>query len=147
MSLITDISTIITDLYPDSTYLLSSKFQANVESYLTTTAKLPLIILDNELSREGSIQKNNNVLKDSKVLISFLDLDSVNNTDQQSEDIRARMEVMADTVAAKIYQLEEVRLVGSNQKYKVTPVFHVFNSNMTGVALEMQVNYNTITLF
>lgn len=148
MSLITDISTILNELYPDSTRILSSKFAAGVASNLTQLTQFPLIITDNELTREGSIQKNNNVLKDSKVLINFLDLDSVNNTDTQSEDIRARMEAMADVVAAKIYQLETVRVQGgNNQKYKTTPMFHVFSSNLTGVALEMQVNYNEIVAF
>jgi hypothetical protein len=146
MSLISDISTIVTGLYPDATYLLSSKFQANVTAYLTDTTDLTLIILDNELPNQAEIKKNNNVIKDQKIIISFLSLDSTDNTDLQSEAIRAAMEAMADRVAVNIFQLLPVRPAG-NQKYKTTPLFHVFSSNMTGVALEMQVNYNTIIEF
>ena len=147
MSLITDISTIVNELYPDATFTLSSKFSANVQAFLAGVTDFPLIILDNELPREGSIQKNNNVLKDSRILISFLSLDSVENTDSQSEDIRVSMEVYADRVAARLYQELPIRLTGNNQKYKVTPMFHVFTSNLTGVALEISVNYNSIVNF
>jgi hypothetical protein len=145
MSLYSEIQTIVNTLYPDSSFILSSKFQANVTAYLSEDAVLPLVILDNELSKNVSIQKNNNILKDSKILISFLDLDSTDNTDEQSETIREAMEVMADRVANNIYQLQSVHPIG-NQKYKITPLFHVFSSNMTGVALEMQVNYNEIVI-
>jgi len=146
MSLITDISTIVSELYPASTFVLSSKFQANVTAFLAELSEMPLIILDNDLPKNNSIQKNNNVLKDSKILISFLDLDE-NGTDADSEAIRAAMEAMADRIAVKIYQLIPCRLVSGNQKYKVTPLFHVFSSNLTGVSLEMQANYNEIVNF
>jgi len=147
MSLITDIAAIVTNLYPDSTFVLSSKFHANTTAFLTELNALPLIILDNELSKNPSIQKNNNVLKDSKIVITFLNLDSFDNTDNQSEAIRQAMEDMADRVAVKIYHELPVRLTGSNQTYKTTPMFHMFSSNMTGVALEMNVKYNEIVEF
>lgn len=147
MSLITDIQSIVTELYPASTFILSSKFQANVTAFFENSPKFPIIILDNELSKNNSIQKNNNVLKDSKILISVLDLDDINNTDLQSDAIRQACEDIADRIAVRIYQLIPVRLVSGNQKYKVTPMFHVFSSNLTGVALEMQANYNEIIQF
>jgi len=146
MSLITDITSIITQLLPDATLVLSSKFSANYTAYFTETTELPLIVLDNELSKNSEIKKNNNVLKDTRILISFLGLDSTDNTDTQSEAIRAAMEIHADRVAVNLYQLLPVRPIG-NQKYKLTPMFHVFSSNMTGVALEMFVNYNEIVNF
>lgn len=147
MSLITDISTIITGLYPDATFILSSKFHANTTAFLAELARLPLIILDNEFPKTPSIQKNNNVLKDSKIVISFLNMDDFNNTDQQSEAIRDAMEDMADAVAVRIYQEIPVRLTGNNQTYKVTPMFHVFSSNMTGVVLEINLKYNEVIPF
>ncbi len=147
MSLITDIRTIITGLYPAATFTLSSKFHANTTAFLTQTTDLPLIILDNELSKTPSIQKNNNVLKDSRIVISFLNLDDFNNTAEQSEAIRQAMEDMADAVAVRIYQEISVRLTGNNQTYKTTPLFHVFSSNMTGVALEMNLKYNEVIPF
>lgn len=149
MSLNTQIQTIVETLYPDATYELSSRFQGNIDSYSLESSELPLTILDNELSKDNEIQINNNVLKNHRVLISILKLDDPNNTIAQSEAIRAECEGYADAIAVKIYQLEEVRLkpVSSRQKYKVTPLFHVFNTDLSGVALEMFVNYNTVVNF
>lgn len=146
MGLLNDIKTILSNLYPDSLVIFSSTFQANVQTYLTDPDQLPIIIISNDLPKTDTIQINNNVIKDIKILISFLSLDSTDNTDDQSEVLRQDMEDMADMAAVKIYQLTEVR-PSNRQQYKVTPMFHVFSSNMTGVALEMQVNYNSIITF
>ena len=146
MGLITDISTIITALYPASSFILSSKFNANVTASLNSITGYPFIILDNELPENAEIKKNNNIQKDTKILISFLDLDSLDNTDSQSQAIQESTKIMADRVAVNIFQKLPVRPNG-NQKYKITPMFHVFASNLTGVALEMYVNYNTIVNF
>jgi len=146
MSLITDIETIITGLYPDATFTLSSKFKANYESFLTETANLPLIVLNNEISKDNEIQVNNNVLKNTRIVIMVLNLDSVDNSDLESEDIRAAMETHADRIAVNIYQEIEVRPT-ARQRYKCIPEFHIFNSNLTGVTLDMNVNYNEIVNF
>lgn len=149
MSLNSQIQTIVETLYPTATYELSSRFQGNIDSYSLESSELPLIILDNELSKDNEIQINNNVLKNHRVLISVLKLDDPNNTIAQTEALRAACEIIADAIAVKIYQLEEVRLkpVSSRQKYKTTPLFHVFNTDLSGVDLEMFVNYNTIVNF
>ena len=76
----------------------------------------------------------------------FLNKDDANNTDQESEVIRQAMEDMADRVAVNIYQLEEVRPSG-NQTYRIAPLFHQFGTDLTGVELEMSVNYNSIVGF
>lgn len=146
MSLITDITTTVTEMYPDATFILSSKFQANVSSLVLETTALPLIILDNELQKVSEIKKNNNVIKDTRIVISILKLDSLENTDFQSEALRQSCEAIADRIAAVIYQLIPVRPQG-NQRYTLTPLFHVFATNLTGIALEMRVNYNEITRF
>lgn len=146
MSLITDITTIITGLYPAATFTLSSKFKANVDSYLTQTSELPLIILNNEIKSDNEIKLNNNVQKNTRIVIMILNLDTVDNTDLQSESIRAAMEVYADKIAVNIYQLANVIPAG-RQKYSVNPEFHVFNTNLTGVTLEMNVNYNEVIDF
>jgi hypothetical protein len=145
MSLITDIQTLVPALYPDATFVLSSEFLKDYNAWLTEE-NIPLIILDNEQPKTVYIKKNNNVQKDTKIQISFLDYDNNDNTDQESENVRASMELMADRVAVNIFQAIEVRPSG-NQKYKITPMFKVFSSNMTGVSLEMQVNYNEVVNF
>lgn len=147
MSLVTDIGTIVSTLYPTATYILSSKFQANLKSFSLASTALPLIILDNELSKDVEIKQNNNIQKDSRIVISFLSLDHTGNTDAQSNSIVESMEAYADRVAVQIYQLLPVRLTKGNQKYTITPIFHAFSTNLTGVALEMRANYNTTVNF
>lgn len=149
MSLISDIQTIITDLYPSATLKLSSKFEANIDSFFVDDVNLPLIIIDNEFDKDNEIQINNNVLKNHRILISFLNQDSPDNTDAESEVIRAAMEAMADRVAVKIYQIEAVRIkpITARQKYRISPLFHVFNTTLTGVGLEMLANYNEVVNF
>lgn len=146
MSLITDTSTIITELYPDATFILSSKFKANYQSFNLEATQLPLIILNNEIRKDNEVEINNNVLKNTSLSIMILGLDSTDNTDLQSEAIRQEMEGYADRIAANIYQLTEVR-PANRQKYRTDPLFHVFNTNLTGVSLDMQVNYNEIINF
>jgi hypothetical protein len=140
MSLASKISTIIQTAYPDATFILSSKFKANVASFDIPAAELPLIILNNELSAEAEIKKNNNISLNRRVVISFFALDSVENTDAQSFAIQESMEQIAVYIAAIIWQLPEIVPVGGNQKFKITPEFHVFNTNLTGVTLDMNAN-------
>lgn len=148
MSLSSDIQTIVNNLYPDATFSILSNFRSNEESFYTETSALPFIVLYNEIVKNNEIKINNNVMKNHKLLILFLNLDDINNTDTQSQAIIDAMEGYADRVAVKIYQLEQVRLnPGARQKYKTTPLFRQFSSSLSGVALEMLVNYNTIVNF
>jgi len=145
VSLTTSIQTIVSTLYPDATFLLSSKFHANREAISIQASALPLIILDNELTKNAEIKKNNNIQKETRILISFLTQDTPNNTDLQTDAIREAMEAMADKVAANIWQLIDVRpLKNENQIYKLVPMFHIGPSNLSGVALDMLVNYNEV---
>ena len=146
MSLVSQITSIITGLYPDATFILSSVFHANKQSFDIETADMPLIVLDNELSKDAEIMLNNNVQKDTRVVISILNKDSFENSDLESDTIRQEMEDMGDRIAVNIYQLEEIRPIG-NQKYKITPAFHVYNTELTGAIIEMRANENTIVNF
>jgi len=144
LGLISQISDIITGLYPDATFLLGSKFTANYQSYLVEATALPLIVLDNELTKTAEIKKNLNVQKDTKIVISVFLADSMDNTDTQSQVIQEQAEDIADRIAVNIWQLIEIRPITGNQKYKITPLFRYLNSIMSGVAIEMQGNYNLI---
>jgi len=146
VSLISSIGTIVTALYPNATYILSSKFNANLKSFSVASTALPLIILDNELSKQNEIKVNNNVMKTHRIVITVLNVDSFNNTDAQTNAIIEACETIADKIAAKIYQLTEVR-PSPRQQYRFTPMFHAFNTNLSGGAIEMQVNYNSIIYF
>ena len=146
MSLRSDIQSIIEGLNPTATYMLASKFKANYESIKIESSALPLIVLDNELPRDSEIKQSNNVQKNTKVLISFLNKDDIKNTDLESIAIVEAMEALADKVAVNIYQLSQV-IPLSNQKYKLTPLYHVYGTDLSGVALEMNVNYQVIINF
>lgn len=146
MSITASIETIVTTLYPDATFVLSSKFQANVISHGLDPDELPLVVLDNELPKNNEIKLNNNIQKDSQIILWILLQDSEDNTDAQSQVLVDTAEAMADRIAVNVYQLPEIRPIG-NQKYKTTPVFHVFNTNSTGVLMEMKANENVVVNF
>lgn len=145
MSLITSITSIIVGLYPDATFTLSSKFSQNIEAFTVPETALPLIILDNELTKVSEIKKNNNVQKDTRILISVFGLDGTDNTDAQSQIIQETMEDYADRIAVNIWRMDEIRPIGSaNQRWNVTPVFRAFGSLLTGVTIEIRANYNVV---
>lgn len=146
MSLISDIIAISQAASTTATVILTSKFNSDYTAYSTPEASLPLIVIDNQIQKNSEIKKNNNVQKDTKISIQVLDLDSQDNTDSQSQTIADDMEDIADAIAVKIYQLLEVRPSG-NQRYTIKPLYRVMGSMMTGVILDMQVNYNSIVNF
>jgi hypothetical protein len=146
VSLISEITSIAQAIAPTATVILTSKFNADYTAYSTPEAALPLIVIDNQITKNSEIKKNNNVIKDTKISIQILNLDSQDNTDSQSQTISDNCEDIADQIAVKIYQLLEVRPSG-NQRYTVKPLYRVFGSMMTGVVLDMQVNYNSIVAF
>lgn len=144
MSLFTDIQNIVNHVAQPNTFVLMSKFNSAVYSFDVTV--FPLIILDNGFTRSNEIKKNNNIAKDTKIVIMFLKHDDPYNTDEQRESIRSDMEAVADSVAVNIYQLSYIR-PGGSQKYKTTPVFNAFAKNLSGVALEINVIENAVTSF
>lgn len=142
MSLNSQIKSIINTLYPATTVIFSSKFSANIQAFSLPAGSLPVAVIDNEQSNTSEIKKNNNLQRDTLIKITFLAQDSAENTDVQSDAIREAMQLMADRVACNIWELIEIRPKG-NQQYKVTPMFHQFTSDLTGVQIEIQCNYNT----
>ena len=146
MSLISEIISIAQAAAPTATVILTSKFNADYTAYCTAEAALPLIVIDNQIEKSSEVKKNNNVQKDTKISIQILNLDSQDNTDSQSQSISDTCEDIADLIAVKIYQLTEVRPSG-NQRYVVKPMYRILGSMMTGVTLDMQVNYNSIVNF
>jgi len=143
MALESSIQTIITGLVPTGTFKLASKFRADLESFDVAAESLPYIVLDNELPKNNTIQTNYSISKDTRIVMYFLNKDTPDNTDIQTNAIQAAMELIADRTALQIYQLESIKPVG-NQKYKITPVFHYYNSDLSGVRLEMNVSENVI---
>lgn len=143
MSLESSINTIVTTLQPGATYTLASKFRANQNSFHIEDADLPFIVLDNELTKNATLQQNGTTTKETKIIMWFLDNDTPDNTDVQTNTIQQAMELIACQVAQAIFRLEEV-IQADNQKFKLTPLFHVYNSDLSGCALEMLVNENNL---
>ena len=135
---------ILTTLNPNGTNILASKFRANVNAEFLTQAKLPLIVIDNEIKGTSIIQKNFNVVKKKKYIIWFLEKDKPGNTDDATNGIQDAMEILADKTAQQIYLLSNVIETGGNQKYNIQPIFHAFSKDLSGVFLEIDVEYNNV---
>lgn len=144
MSLITDIETICNAINPTGTFILSSKFKANRSAFDIASSAMPLIILDNELSKSGELKKNNNIQEDTRIVLSVLTLDEVFKTDSEQNTLIEAMEAIARRIIVNIYQLLYVRPSG-NQKYTLTPAFNVFASGLSGTIVDMKVNVNLVS--
>lgn len=145
MSILTDIKEIVESVKPDSTYKFSSYFKANVKAHGIKKEELPYIIFDNELAKTAQIMKNANIQKDTRIRIYFLNLDNPKNDDEEREAIRLAMENIADRVMVRVYQLTDLRVIGTgNQVYRIDPVFNAFSTDLSGVVAEMQANFNNI---
>ena len=79
-----------------------------------------------------------------KYIIWYLQKDTPDNTDVQTNTIQDAMELLADRTALNLYRLTVVRLTGGNQKYNIQPVFHAFSKDLSGVFLEIDVEYNNV---
>lgn len=134
MSLVADIQTICNNLYPSATFILASQLKAGLEAYSKTLSQFPIIILDNELSSDEEIQPNAMIKADHRIILTFLQKDEFDATDANSETIVEQMRGYARRVFVNLYQLSKIRLkTGKLQRYKLTPVFKISNSILTGV--------------
>ena len=150
MSLTTEIATIVNTKFPDATYLLSSWMKANRKSFDFDTMTLaePLIVLNNELTKDKEIQQNVNVLANTKINMLFLVKGSVYSTDVEMNTAIEALELMADQVFNNIYQLSQTRLKGSELlSYKITPKFKIWNSVLVGVEAEGRFKENQVINF
>lgn len=139
MSLITDINDIVTGFYPDSTFLFSSYFKAGVKSREISKDAFPLVIFDNELTKQVEIMKNRSLNSETRIKIYFLNHDYPHKTDLEREAIRQEMETFAHKVMINIFGLPYIKVIGdNNQRYKIDPVFNAFIADKSGVVAEMQ---------
>lgn len=143
MALESKIANIASTLQPDATYILASRFRANLDSFHIPDDELPLIVLNNELTKNATIQANGTTTKETRIVLWFLNKDTPDNSDEETNTIQQSMELIADQFAQAIFRLQEVHPVG-NQIYKLTPLFHFYNSDLSGCALEMLVNENLL---
>lgn len=146
MSLLTSIESIVKEIKPDATYRLSSYFKANAASYEIAKGNYPLIILDNELNKTVQIMKNANLQAETRIRMYFLSHDNTpHKTDLEREAIRQSMEDIANRVMVKIYQLDEVKIIGTaNTTYTLQPMFNAFITGLMGVRAEMLSNEQLI---
>lgn len=147
MSLNSDIRTIVEAIAPDATYILSSWFKANRNSYNleTMTPAAPYIILDNEQTEDNEIQENSNILSNTQIKMWFLFKSDVYDSDEEMEAGFDEIKPLVNQIAVNIYQLDGIRLKGSElAKYKLTKKFKIFNSVLCGWEFSANWRYNTI---
>ena len=83
----TQIENIVSALYPDATFALSSNYEANIDNYDLNEIGYPFIILDNMLYEDVAIQPNANQLERIRILITVLYQDDYEATDSESNTI------------------------------------------------------------
>lgn len=146
MSLVSDITTICNNLYPSATFILASQLKAGLEAYSKTLSQFPIIILDNELPSDEEIQPNAMIKADHRIVLTFLQKDEFDATDADSETIVEQMRGYARRVFVNLYQLAKIRLkTGKLQRYKLTPVFKISNSILTGVIGTIDLSEDIVT--
>jgi len=148
MSLISDISDLITAKYPDATFILSSEMKANLASYNLdeiTTAK-PLIVLNNELESEDEIQQNANILQSTRVEIWVLAKckDGVYTSDNDMNTDLEVLQTIIQSIYGGLFRLGNVLLnAGEVSRFTRRPVFKVWNSVLNGWKGSARIKYNT----
>lgn len=148
MNLSQQIKDIVNTLYPNSEFTLSTKFKANIHSFALEQTKLPFIILDNELTKSGMINKNATLNETVTILLTILSLDSHYNDDNDSNNIIEITDEMARRIAVNIYQLDNIYVPAkSTQNYTLTPSYRIFNTELSGTILGMNVIDQRITNF
>lgn len=147
MSLSSDIQGIVSNLSPDSTYILSNWFKANVKSYRLEemSAAKPFIILDNEQPEDIEIQRNLNYLVNTQIKMWFLVKSNIYDNPEEMEADLDSIKPLVYQVANNIYQLDSIRLKGSElAKFKMIKRFKVFNSALVGWEFIANWKYNEV---
>ena len=150
MSLISEIEQIVSNRIPGATFVLSSKFKANVNSYFDSPYGIntPLVILDNETEEENDILQNASFNARIKIKLTFLAKDSVNDaTDREvSDNIIEPLKAQARGVYGAIWLLDSIRLTESETaRFTIKPLFRTFNSVLSGVTCEAKWKENLVT--
>lgn len=144
MSVISQVNSLAASIFPSATVMLASKFRASRDTFDLAAIDYPLIFIDNETNKNVSIQKNNNILKDERVLVSFLDRIDVFSQDSAILTKQDTLELMADQLMANVYQQTNIRNK-ANQSYTILPVFNTFVTGLCGVLLTITFT-NNITI-
>lgn len=149
MSLVSEIETIVNNRIPGSTFVLASKFKANLNSYedQAYTTDTPLVILDNELKERNKILQNANIGVQLDIILTFLSKDTINdNTDRYVNDnIIEPLKVHARGIYGAIYRLPIIRLKENEiAEFTLDPMFRRFNTVLSGVQGIARWGYNDV---
>ena len=147
MSLNTEIADIVNALKPDGTFILSSWFKANRNSYnlAEMTVEKPYVTLDNEQQIEAEIQLNANLLERTNLRLWFFVKSGVYKSDTEMQAELDAIRPFIDQVMGNIYRLDDIRIkAGQLATYRKTPKFKVFNSVLVGWEVTANWYYNTV---
>lgn len=139
MTLAQKIENIVTTLYPSATFLLSSEFEADYESYFKD--ENTLIVLNNELDEEDIIQENVNFLTKHRIQISVYLKDEFDTKNKESNLIVDQAKEISRKIYFNIWLLPDINAEKSDGKIFHKPVIKAMNSIRTGVL--SLANWNT----
>lgn len=150
MSLVSEIRAIVEARLPNATFVLSSDFKANVNSYYDApyTVDAPLVILDNEIEEQNDIAENVSFNVQTRIKLTFLSKDTINDsTDEQVNDsIIEPLKNSARGIYGAIYRLDSIRFdENETARFSLKPLFRVYNSVLSGVTGEAKWRENVVT--
>ena len=156
MRLATEISAIVNDLYPDSTYGLMSLRKAGLASHGIDTNSLPLFFLNDIFEEPNDIQPNATI--NSRMPIQIYALSKITSgigenkvfdeqsfkTDLEFNTLVETLKGYLDRIFINIYQLDDIKSNNSNlSSYTFsTPIYMLWGSKFSGVYATANWNYN-----
>ena len=143
-SLASEIQTIITNMLPDATFIIASKWEINEQSHDLESTEYPLIVLDSELVNDGVITPSYLVNETERALVSFLAVDNPNNRVEESISIVDTQKGYARDLAARLFQDFDTKMLNSTEDftYQIVPVYNKYAQALSGCVLSLQVRYN-----
>lgn len=141
MALIDDIENIVTEI--EGTFLLASKFRADLNSFDLESNQFPFVILDDNITINNEIVENGSINKNKNLMILCLDKDVTDNSSAETYNIVSSMILIADRIALRLMRNSNV-IVQKKQTYKTSPAVHMFNTDLSGAFLEINLKENNL---
>jgi len=126
MTLAERIETLVTTIYPDATFLLSSDFERDYLSYFATSNTL--IVLNNQLEDDDTIVDNASFLTKERIQISVYIKDEFDTTDKAANVLVEQAKAISRKIYFHIWLWEDVSGNGLTHR----PAIKVFNSIRSG---------------
>lgn len=137
MSLFTRIQTIISELEPNATFMVSGRQEIDERGLKLTTDRFPLVIFVTEIDANSKF-KTSSLLSDRKIILLFLSKDDTHSRGEESIKIFESMESLADNTLARLSQEGDL-VIDGEITYRTMEVYKWFTSILSGVKIEANV--------